>query len=112
MSNHELLRFERETEPTYTLVRVIGEVDLSNSSALRDELYPLTQQQGRELHLDLGGVSFIDSVGVAILVKAWKRLAQDGSALRIRAVSAWVERLFNRLHLEMFLSDLDRDRKA
>lgn len=67
--------------------RIVGEVD---HHAAKD----LMAQLGREidaalpktLELDLGGVSFMDSSGIAVVLRSWKRMCQLGGSLRLRTV--------------------------
>ena len=36
-----------------------------------------------ELYLDLGGVGFMDSSGIAVVLRTWKRLREYGGAMRL-----------------------------
>jgi len=56
-------------------LRVSGEVNIHTSPQLRDRLKPLLNAQTRELHVDLSGVDFMDSAGIATLVEGlqWSR---------------------------------------
>jgi anti-sigma B factor antagonist len=63
-------------------VRVRGEVDITTApevdAALRDVEAP-----SRRVALDLSGLTFIDSVGVALLLAHTRRAAQIGFTLRV-----------------------------
>ena len=49
---------------------------------------------GPDLVLDLGGLSYIDSAGVAVILDARERLAAAGTALHLRRASARVRKVF------------------
>ena len=67
--------------------KIAGEVD---HHAAKD----LMIQLGREidtvlpqaLELDLGGVSFMDSSGIAVVLRTWKRMKELGGGMTLRTV--------------------------
>lgn len=65
------------------LVRLVGELDLATVSAVEAELNRLLTSELQTVVVDLGGLTFIDSTGIACLMKAAKLSAQDGNRLRI-----------------------------
>ena len=70
-------------------VTISGEVDHHGAHAIMAELYrQIDQNLPRELTLDLGGVSFMDSSGIALLLGARRRLGGLGGALRVVNVPA------------------------
>jgi anti-anti-sigma factor len=74
-----LVRTEREVA-----VVVQGEIDLATC----DRLWPVIEQalsQGSRLVLDLENTTFIDSSGLALIIRAHRRLGQLPEALVIRA---------------------------
>ena len=40
----------------------------------------------RELTLDLGGVSFMDSSGIAVVLRSWKRMRELGGSMALQNV--------------------------
>lgn len=56
-------------------IRLVGLVDIHSSPALRQKLHPLFTSDQREIHMDLSGVTFMDSSGIATLVEGlqWSR---------------------------------------
>jgi anti-anti-sigma factor len=58
---------ERLPDPGSTIVKVDGEIDISNATALRDGL-ELASDADQHLIVDMEGVTFIDSSGVDALV--------------------------------------------
>lgn len=61
-----------------------GELDLLTAGALRDKILSArADHDGDVFVLDMSGVTFIDSVGVSLLVTAHQRLVDDGASLSI-----------------------------
>lgn len=58
-----------EPLPDGILVVLAGEIDLSVSPALRAALLELSQKQPRRMVLDMTGVPYSDSSGIAVLVE-------------------------------------------
>ncbi|MDE6107725.1 MAG: anti-sigma factor antagonist [Oscillospiraceae bacterium] len=67
--------------------QIMGEVDHHAARGLMEELS--RQIDGvlpRELKLDLGGVTFMDSSGIAVVLRSWKRMSQIGGATTLCGV--------------------------
>lgn len=62
------------------VVVVSGEIDLSTAGQLQGVL---AQFSGNVLYADLRGVQFIDSAGLAVLIKEQGRLAETGGELKL-----------------------------
>lgn len=69
-----------------TVVAIDGDVDLQTSPAARRLLLDAVGR-GRPVFVDLSGVGYIDSSGIASLVEALQRSRQTGSPLVLAAVS-------------------------
>jgi anti-anti-sigma factor len=60
-----------------------GEVDLVTAPLIADHLEAIAAGEVRHLVLDLEGITFMDSNGVALLLGAWRRAACEGWTLTI-----------------------------
>ena len=69
-----------------------GELDLSNSSLLNDEL-ALAETSAETITVDLGGLTFMDSSGLHVLTYAQAR-SGSGGWLRLRKGPRAVQRVF------------------
>jgi anti-sigma B factor antagonist len=58
-----------------TVVRLAGELDLYNASAVREALLACTEESPDRLVIDLSGVKFIDSTALGVLIEARSRMA-------------------------------------
>ncbi len=78
-----------------TLVEVAGELDLQSAPQLRADLARAIENHAPpRIIVDLGGVSFLDSTGVGVLVGALKRAREAGGALHFCGAQTRVRRVF------------------
>jgi anti-anti-sigma factor len=68
---------------TTATLSLAGELDLANVAAFSEAIESCRGAECDAVVLDLGGLEFIDSTGIAALLMANDRLSGDGSALRI-----------------------------
>ncbi|MBI5162476.1 MAG: STAS domain-containing protein [Magnetospirillum sp.] len=68
------------------VVELAGEVDLQHSPRLRKALMELMLEH-RDVVVDMGGVSYIDSSGIASLVEAYQMARKGGGRFILAAVS-------------------------
>lgn len=59
------------------VISVSGELDLNTAPRLDDSLTEPLETEGSALVIDLSQCEFIDSTGIALIVKAWQRLDHD-----------------------------------
>jgi anti-sigma B factor antagonist len=86
------------------VIVVRGEIDVATSPRLRAELNALVDQGVRDLTLQFGEVSFVDSSGLGVLVGIYKRLREEGDgSIRIVEAQASVRKVFEITGLETAL---------
>jgi len=77
------LSVEEEVSEKGTVLKVLGELDLTTVSMLREPLLTQVANTSGNVVVDLKHVDFIDSAGLALLVEARKRLVAESRALYI-----------------------------
>ncbi len=77
-----------------SLVRVSGEVDMSNSPTVRDSLMGLVKDKVPAIVVDLGAVSYMDSSGIATLVEGLQETTSYGGKFRIAGLTDKVKQVF------------------
>ncbi len=82
MKAAELSVDKQETEKG-TVLKVLGELDLTTVSMLREPLLSQVAASTADVIVDLKHVDFIDSAGLALLVEARKRLVSESRLLYI-----------------------------
>ncbi len=70
MSEPTHVTTKRETIADGYLVKITGDIDFSRSPDLRTELTGVLRQPVARMVIDLAGVPYMDSSGVAVLVEA------------------------------------------
>lgn len=72
-----------------------GEVDLNDSQAIRASLGDLLAGKPPRVFIDLGGVSYIDSSGLAVLIEAMQRVQAYGGSLALYGIHSTVQNVFH-----------------
>src|SRR3954451_21189346 len=77
-------------------VTVVGEIDLATSTKLNRELDMALERVPVpvRLRIDLAGVEFMDTTGVAALLKARRRALELGCEFKVSSTSPTLGRLF------------------
>jgi len=73
---------ESESEH-YTLVELAGEADVTNCDALREVLEAEVAKQPRTMIIDLGGLRFMDSSALHVILRANRTMDRQGGVLAL-----------------------------
>lgn len=100
--------FSRRTDQTVgvELVRLRGEIDLSNAQEVRERLSELGTN-GHHLVLDLDGLTFIDVSGVRALELLSNSCQTAGVLLLVVCSSALIRRTLDVVHLHTAIPVVD-----
>ena len=71
-----------------------GELDLANAKALEDELIRVEATSVSRIVVDLSELEFIDSTGLAVIMRAHEQAKRDGHVLRVLRPNGQVGRVF------------------
>jgi len=71
------------------MVRVSGEIDLSNAETFRQKLDEVLQRRPAVITFELAGLEFLDSSGIAVMVNA----ARECEGIRVTNASPIVRRV-------------------
>ena len=83
---------------------VTGELDHHGAKAVMEELdRRIDQAQPRQLTLDLSGLSFTDSSGIAVLLRTYRRMAQSQGSMRVVNTPAQAGKVFKAAGLERII---------
>ena len=81
-------------------VQVRGEVDLQTAPQLRDLLLDTVKKQAGDLLVDLSQVGYMDSSGVASLVKLLARVRREKVSLKLAGLTPRVRSVFEITRLD------------
>jgi anti-sigma B factor antagonist len=107
----ELVTIDVTVTGPATVVTAAGEIDSTSAPVLRQHLEAILDGDVRELTVDLGQVSFLDSAGLCVLATAHRRAVRQDVRMRVLASSRAVIRplqitgLWNLLHAEQVAAD-------
>ncbi|MEQ4300088.1 STAS domain-containing protein [Plantactinospora sp. B6F1] len=82
-----------------------GEVDMSTADNLRDCLDEVLDQKPDRLTVDLAGVTFLDSSGIATLVHAYNRALKQDAGLNVVNCQPNVRRVLELTGLLTMMTD-------
>ncbi|WP_326597395.1 STAS domain-containing protein [Streptomyces sp. NBC_01803] len=77
------LRVHGEQRGEWAVLRVVGELDLATSPAVRHQVHDAVADGRRQVVLDLSEVMFCDSSGVGVLVAARRLMRSCAGELRL-----------------------------
>lgn len=81
-----------------------GEIDHHNAPALRESIdSAIEKSRPKTLKLDFGGVSFMDSSGVGLVMGRYKNAARYGGEVEVLNLSRSAERIMKLSALENFV---------
>jgi anti-anti-sigma factor len=91
---------EERIEPSALLLAAAGELDIATAEKLREPLTTALDAGIRRLVIDLSEVSFMDSVALAALVQASRRLDPDGRMAIVIAPGSYTRLIFEAAGLD------------
>jgi anti-sigma B factor antagonist len=103
-----IVRSSPVTEGRMTL-ELVGELDVFSAPDLTAAIQQAIGSGGRTVELDLRGVAFVDSSGLASIIDAHRTLATVGGSLVLGRRSSVAERLFAVSGIESVLISVDPD---
>jgi anti-anti-sigma factor len=77
-----------------TRVRLDGELDLASAHAIEERLAAIEERRPERVVTDLGGLTFIDSSGLRVLLLADSRAREQGFELLLAPGHEPVQRVF------------------
>src|SRR5215472_7395269 len=84
-SNDDLLSYSISQGPGYAVVSVAGQIDASTEGKFRDALTSVLARGVLRIVVNLAGVTFMGSPGIAVLIGARRLLAAEGGSLALAA---------------------------
>ena len=101
MSETEHIEVQTETIVDGIVLKPLGEIDLSRAPSLRHHIAQVQSGKPKRLVIDLQGVSYMDSSGVATLVEAMQVARRTGQKLVLCQLQDKVQSIFEIARLDM-----------
>jgi anti-sigma B factor antagonist len=88
------LSIQRNDEAEGVVLTLCGELDLATAPGLEQRLQEILAAPPRRLLLDLSELTFVDSAGVSVLIRAKKEAEGNGCQMVLRRPTAQLHRVF------------------
>ncbi len=88
----DLVTIDVSESDSVVCVTATGEIDSTSAPVLRQKLDAVLESGLRELTVDLGGVTFLDSAGLCVLAATHRRAVRQDVRMRVLASSRAVIR--------------------
>jgi anti-sigma B factor antagonist len=98
------LTVERRDDARGVVLVLSGELDMVSAPGLAATLDDVLAQPHARVMLDLNGLSFVDSTGVSVLIKAKQSAATHARTLVLRRPTEQLERVFALVGLANWLA--------
>lgn len=91
----ERLRIDSSVEAGVASIQLAGELDLASAPQLEESLRGVETQRPSRIVIDLGGLAFIDSTGLRLLLQANARSVERECELVLRPGDESIQRVFD-----------------
>lgn len=86
------MKFKVSEENNISTVFLNGEIDMDIADNVRDVIFPLIDA-GKEVHLNLKDVKYMDSSGISVIVESNQRAKQKNTKVELKELSQPVEKV-------------------
>jgi anti-sigma B factor antagonist len=87
-------------EAVPAVIAPLGELDLHSSPVVKEQLESIIEAQRPKVVVDLSGVSYVDSSGLAVFIEAMQRVAGYGGSFVICGLQDNVKHIFSIARLD------------
>ena len=89
-------------EGNISTVFLNGEIDMDVTEKAKEVILPIVES-GKEVHLNLKDVSYMDSSGISVLIESHQKAAELGSRVVLKEISKSVLKVIMMAKLEQIL---------
>tara|TARA_Y100000768_G_scaffold379198_1_gene354589 strand:+ start:447 stop:731 length:285 start_codon:yes stop_codon:yes gene_type:complete len=88
------MKFKVSEENNISTVFLNGEIDMDIADNVREIVFPLIDA-GKEVHLNLKDVQYMDSSGISVIVESNQRAKQKNTKVELKELSQPVEKVLS-----------------
>lgn len=99
MSNNAV-EFQRSQNGDVEIAAISGRLDAARVPAIRQQITEMVAEGVTRVVLDLGGLEWIDSSGIGLLVIVYKGVKENGGRANVARLQRQPEEIFRLLRLE------------
>mgnify|MGYP005729447491 FL=1 len=90
-------------EDNISIVHLDGEIDMDVTEKAKEVIFPVIDS-GKEVHLNLSQVQYMDSSGISVLIESHQRALEKNTKVIIKDVSKSVLKVIMMAKLEQILN--------
>ena len=90
-------------EGNISTVFLNGEIDMDVTEKAKEVILPLVES-GKEVHLNLKDVSYMDSSGISVLIESHQKAEEVGTKVTLKEISKSVLKVIMMAKLEQILN--------
>lgn len=98
------ITLQTEDLPTAHLMKIQGNLDVTNSHAIEKEFMTWIESANRKLVIDLNGVAFMSSAGLRVILNGFKLAGEKGIGIALFGLNPAVEKVFDIVGLTQLFS--------
>ena len=80
-----------------------GEIDMDVTEKAKEIIFPLVEA-GKEVHINLKDVSYMDSSGISVLIESQQKALEKGTKVIVKEISKSVLKVIMMAKLEQILN--------
>ena len=97
------MKFKISEENNISTVFLNGEIDMDIADNVREIVFPLIDA-GKEVHLNLKDVQYMDSSGISVLIESHQKAMEVGTTVKLKEISKSVLKVIMMAKLEQVLN--------
>ena len=90
-------------EGNISTIHLDGEIDMDVTEKAKEAIFPVIDS-GKEVHLNLSQVQYMDSSGISVLIESHQKALEKGTKLIVKDVSKSVLKVIMMAKLEQILN--------
>ena len=98
-----MIKFKVTESENISTVFLDGEIDMDVADNVREVIFPLIDS-GKEVHLNLKDVSYMDSSGISVLIESHQKALEHNTKVIVKEVSKSVLKVIMMAKLEQILN--------
>ena len=97
------MTYKTTTEGNIATIFLNGEIDMDIAEKAKESIFPLIDS-GKEVHINLKDVSYMDSSGISVLIESHQKALEKNTKVTLKEISKSVLKVIMMAKLEQILN--------
>ena len=97
------MTYKTTTEGNIATIFLNGEIDMDIAEKAKESIFPLIDS-GKEVHINLKDVSYMDSSGISVLIESHQKASEKNTKVTLKEISKSVLKVIMMAKLEQILN--------